>query len=172
MIFGSLGNIVWRTVTALFPALARPDDTFAKTLLSEAEYNLYKKMDVRDRAHACAVTQQLLARYPDASPELRRAALLHDVGKASARYNPWLRILAALYTPRHVAPEPPPVRGAGGVATQAAPRPLRRGADRSGRGRRARRGDRGSSSHRWRHSRPRGGAPPGDRCPLLSWTRS
>ena len=102
----SVGNTIWRTVIALFPALARPDDALAKALLLEAEYDLYKTMDVRDRAHACAVTRQLLARYPDASPELRRAALLHDVGKARARYNPWLRILAALYTPRRVAPEP------------------------------------------------------------------
>lgn len=102
----SVGNTVWRTVTALFPALARPDDTFAKTLLAKAEYELYRTMDVRDRAHACAVTRRLLTRYPDASPELRRAALLHDVGKASACYNPWLRILAALYTPRRIAPEP------------------------------------------------------------------
>lgn len=106
MRFRSVGNTVWRTVTAMFPALARPDDPFAGALLPKTEYDLYKRMDVRDRAHACAVARQLLARYPDASPELRRAALLHDVGKTSVRYNPWLRIFAALYTPRRVAPEP------------------------------------------------------------------
>ncbi len=106
MTFRWVGNTAWRTLMALLPALARPDDLFAETLLSETEYDLYETMDVRDRAHACAVTRQLLARYPDASPVLRRAALLHDVGKTSVRYNPWLRILAALYTPRYVAPEP------------------------------------------------------------------
>ena len=106
MRFESLGNTAWRTLIALLPTLAKPDDPFAEALLSKTEYDLYKTMDVRDRAHACAVTRQLLARYPDASPALCRAALLHDVGKTSVRYNPWLRILAALYTPRRVAPEP------------------------------------------------------------------
>ncbi len=102
----SVGTTAWRTVTALFPAWARPGDAFAEALLSETEYKLYKTMDVRDRTHACAITRRLLTRYPDASRELRCAALLHDVGKAGVRFNPWLRILAALYTPRRVAPEP------------------------------------------------------------------
>lgn len=106
MMLRSVGNTAWRTVTALFPALARPNDTFAETLLSRPEYELYKTMDVRDRAHACAVTWRLLTHYPDASPELRRAALLHDVGKVGARYNPWLRILAVVYTPHRIASEP------------------------------------------------------------------
>lgn len=95
-----------RTVLAFFPVFAVPDDAFAAHLLSEVEFGLYRRMDVRDRLHACAVTRQLLARYPEASGELRRAALLHDVGKASTRYNPWWRVLAALYTPRRVAAEP------------------------------------------------------------------
>ncbi len=106
MKFRSVSNTAWRTLIALLPTLARPDDSFAEALLPKTEYDLYKVMDVRDRAHACAVTRQLLARYPDASPELCRAALLHDVGKTRVRYNPWFRILAALYTPRRVAPEP------------------------------------------------------------------
>lgn len=99
-------NTVRRTLTALFPTLARSDDASAAALLPGAEYSLYKMMDVRDRAHACAVAARLVTLYPDASRELRRAALLHDVGKTGARYHPWLRILVALYTPRRIAAEP------------------------------------------------------------------
>lgn len=101
-----LGNTLWRTLMALFPVLARPDDAFAMGMLTGAEYRLYRRLDRRDRAHACAVARLLLTLYPDASPELRRAALLHDIGKVNVRYNPWLRILVALYTPERVASEP------------------------------------------------------------------
>ena len=100
------GNAAWRTLLALFPKLARPDDTFAQTILSEAEFGLYRKMDVRDRAHACAVARRLLALYPDAPDTLRRAALLHDVGKAGDAYRPWQRIFVALYAPRTVPATP------------------------------------------------------------------
>ena len=100
------GNAAWRTLMALFPELARPDDTFAQTVLSGPEYALYKQMDVRDRAHACTVARRLCAHYPDASDALRRAALLHDVGKAGRSYRPWQRILVALYTPRTVPVTP------------------------------------------------------------------
>lgn len=98
--------MVRRTVIAFFPMLAAPDDAFAAHLLSEAEYRLYRCMDARDRLHACAVARRLLERCPEASSELRRAALLHDVGKAATRYNPWWRVLVALYTPRRIAAEP------------------------------------------------------------------
>ncbi len=99
-------NTVWRTLLALAPRLARPDDVFARQTLTGAEYGLYRKMDVRDCVHACAVARRLEALYPDAPDTLRRAALLHDVGKAGYAYRPWHRIFVALYTPRTVAPTP------------------------------------------------------------------
>ena len=108
------GNAGWRTLMALFPSLARPDDALARQTLSAPEFELYQQMDVRDRAHACAVARQLGVRYPDASDALRRAALLHDVGKAGRAYSPLQRILVALYTPRTVPATPrlPGLRGA------------------------------------------------------------
>ena len=101
-----LKNTFWRTTVALIPTLAHADDRFAKRLLSAKEYRLYLAMDVRDRDHACTVTKLLLAEYPDASSELLRAALLHDVGKTRASYNPLSRILAALYTPPSIPAKP------------------------------------------------------------------
>lgn len=108
-----LGNALWRTLHAFVPSLARPDDLFARGLLPDAEYRLYLQLDPRDRLHALAVTRKLLALYPDATPELCRAALLHDVGKAGASYRPAERILAGLYAP--VVPAAPRFRGLRGA---------------------------------------------------------
>jgi hypothetical protein len=104
-----LKNAFWRTAVALVPRLADPDDAFARRVLTPAEYRLYMDMDVRDRVHACAVTERLLRLAPDASGELLRAALLHDVGKSGASYSAFERILVFLYAPRT-----PPRRGSAG----------------------------------------------------------
>ena len=101
-----LKNTLWRTTVALIPKFARADDAFAERLLPKEEHTLYLKMDVRDRDHACTVTKTLLADYPDASCELLRAALLHDVGKTRVAYNPLSRIVAALYTPWDIPAQP------------------------------------------------------------------
>ena len=104
---------MWRTLHAFAPSLARPDDTFARGLLPEREYRLYRTMDPRDRLHALAVTRKLLALYPDATPELCRAALLHDVGKVGRSYRPVQRILAGLCAP--AVPAEPRFRGLRGA---------------------------------------------------------
>ena len=108
-----LGNALWRTLHAFLPSLARPDDGFARGLLPEPEYRLYRTMDPRDRLHALAVTRKLLELYPGATPELCRAALLHDVGKVGASYRPAERILAGLYAP--AVPAAPRFRGLRGT---------------------------------------------------------
>jgi hypothetical protein len=92
-------NVVPRTLRALLPALATPDDDFARQRLPHPELELYLAMDRRDRHHAVAVARSLLARDPHADDLLMRAALLHDVGKAIAPYRAWERILVHLYTP-------------------------------------------------------------------------
>lgn len=95
-------NVTGRTVYAFLPGLIKPDDSFARRYLTGAEYILYAKMDLRDRHHACQVTKTLLEKYPQASSELCRAALLHDVGKSSSRYRPIHRILVHFYTPKDI----------------------------------------------------------------------
>jgi putative nucleotidyltransferase with HDIG domain len=102
-----LMNVIARTVYAFLPALARPDDDFARQHLpSTSEYVLYTGMDVRDRDHACQVAKTLLAAYPQASSELVRAALLHDVGKSGSSYRPVHRIIVHLYTPKNLPASP------------------------------------------------------------------
>jgi putative nucleotidyltransferase with HDIG domain len=104
--FTKLMNVVARTTCAFLPGLAKPDDDFARQYLDGPEYILYAKMDVRDRDHACQVTKTLLEAYPEASPELVRSALLHDVGKSSSRYRPLHRIAVHLYTPENIPASP------------------------------------------------------------------
>jgi len=102
-----------RTLRAFVPALARPDDAFAERWLPSAERALYRRMDRRDRDHACRVARGLLAAAPQASPLLVRAALLHDVGKADRPYRAWERIAVHVYRPRRGAV---PADGAAGLA--------------------------------------------------------
>lgn len=92
-------NAALRTARAFVPGLARPDDAFAASWLPRVEFDLYQRMDVRDRDHACRVARALLAQAPDADSTLVRAALLHDVGKADAPYRAWERIVVHVYTP-------------------------------------------------------------------------
>lgn len=99
-------NAARRTVRALLPALAPPDDAFAETRLSGAEYRLYLRMDRRDRQHACEVARALLGRHPDAGEALVRAALLHDVGKAGRPYRVLERVLVHLLPTRALPAEP------------------------------------------------------------------
>ncbi|ADI14583.1 HD domain-containing protein [Truepera radiovictrix] len=109
-----LVSTLWRTAQAFVPRLARADDAFAARVLPRAEYALYRRMDVRDRAHACGVARALLTLEPAAPSTLLRAALLHDVGKSGRRYRPLERILVALYTPRAL-PHAPRLRGLRGA---------------------------------------------------------
>jgi putative nucleotidyltransferase with HDIG domain len=99
-------NIAGRITYAFLPGLIHPDDGFARTYLTGAEYLLYAKMDPRDRHHACQVTKVLLRKYPQSSSELSRAALLHDVGKSISKYRPIHRILVHLYTPKDIPASP------------------------------------------------------------------
>jgi putative nucleotidyltransferase with HDIG domain len=99
-------NAARRTVRAVLPVLAPPDDAFAARRLPPEELGLYAAMDLRDRHHACEVAKALLERHPEAPDELVRAALLHDVGKAARPYRVLERIVAHLLPERALPPEP------------------------------------------------------------------
>ena len=101
--FSWLANVSVRTLKAFVPSLAQPDDDFAAKWLEPHEFELYRVLDPRERDHACQVARAVLAESKD--PKLIRAALLHDIGKTGT-FNPILRILVHLHTPRTLAPEP------------------------------------------------------------------
>lgn len=85
---------------------AHPDDQWAEQYLNAGETIVYRGMDARDREHACRVTAHLLRDYPNSSPELIAAALLHDSGKSVRRYNVVERVLVGLIPNRlsHILP--------------------------------------------------------------------
>ena len=103
-----------RTLKAFVPALAAPDDAFARGHLSPQEWELYVRMDRRDRDHACRVARAVLTEVINPSPQLIRAALLHDIGKSGQRYNPLERVLVHLYTPQTM-PQTPQLTGVRGA---------------------------------------------------------
>jgi putative nucleotidyltransferase with HDIG domain len=107
-------HVVPRTLRAFVPALASPDDDFARAHLRGGELELYLAMDRRDRHHGVAVARAVLARDPRADDVVVRAALLHDAGKAVAPYRAWERIVVHLYTPRdeRLDERVPPLAGA------------------------------------------------------------
>jgi hypothetical protein len=72
---------------SVFAWMARPDDAWAKSVLSAAEHSVYVQMDPRDREHAVRVARALLERHPDANNLVIQAALLHDCGKLVRPYN-------------------------------------------------------------------------------------
>jgi len=84
---------------AFLPALATPDDRFAREWLERNEFALFMRMDPRDRLHGIQVARRLLELQPQAKGTVVRAALLHDVGKASQPYNPLYRVIVHLFSP-------------------------------------------------------------------------
>lgn len=99
-------NVVRRTLRAVVPRWAPPDDAYARERLSAPEYGLYLRMDRRDRDHSCEVAKELVSRHPEAPAVLVRAALLHDVGKAERPYHVLERVLVHLLPTGSIPPEP------------------------------------------------------------------
>lgn len=108
---GYLGKIS-RLSRSLRESDAHPDDLWAQTHLNPGEQLIYLGMDARDREHACRVTRHLLHDYPDASPELVAAALLHDSGKSVRPYHVVERVLVGLI-PNRIAHILPPIGAIG-----------------------------------------------------------
>jgi HD domain len=87
----------FRLLRALSPQFANPDDVWAHTILSPAEFGVYTRMDARDREHAVRVTKKLLVLHPDSSLILQRATLLHDCGKLIRPYSVLERVWVGLF---------------------------------------------------------------------------
>lgn len=105
-----LKNVSRRTLIAFLPVLAQEDDDLAKKYLTGEEYILYKKMDIRDRDHASLVANAVI-KNKNYSPELVRAAFLHDIGKTGANYNPLERIAVHLIKSNNNIPADSKVKG-------------------------------------------------------------
>ena len=98
--------LVQRTLRGLFFRLVKPDDYFAQRTLSSNEYELYIRMDPRERHHGCEVAKTLLKYNPKSSTVLIRAAILHDVGKSFRPFVLWRRILVHIIGTGILPPKP------------------------------------------------------------------
>jgi len=73
------------------------DETWARSLLTDAEIALWERMTPTDRAHAVEVARRTALELDD--PAVLAAALLHDVGKIEAQAGAAVRVVASLVGP-------------------------------------------------------------------------
>lgn len=107
-------NAARRTLLAAAPALARPDDDWARARLTAAEFALFGRMPAHERTHGLEVARRVLVLSPRASRELVAAALLHDVGKLDTPQAALWRVLTHLLPPVTL-PGEPRLRGLAGA---------------------------------------------------------
>lgn len=99
-------NAARRTLTTALPSLARSDDAWASIRLVGGEYELFMRLAPTERAHGVDVAKKVLDACPEASTELVRASLLHDVGKLGFDNGVVQRVIAHLLPLPQVGDEP------------------------------------------------------------------
>lgn len=92
----------WHLTKRFFGAL-RPggppeaERAWVESVLSEAEYALWRRQYGPDRRHTAAVAREVERRLGnEATPPVLAAALLHDIGKIDADLGTWGRVVATL----------------------------------------------------------------------------
>ena len=91
----TLHRRIHRGLEGLFGPFQTIDDRPARDLLSPAALDLFHRMSQEDQAHSLRVYAWLVAQGHD-HPDLLKAALLHDCGKAAASLTVWQRTLKVL----------------------------------------------------------------------------
>lgn len=91
-------NAARRTLQVAVPALAEPDDEWARGLLAPAEYALFQRLPREERAHGVQVAKCLAGSHRE-DRELLVAALLHDVGKLGTPQGALVRALTHVLPP-------------------------------------------------------------------------
>ena len=76
------------------------DISTARSILNDAEFELWQSMQGRDKTHSLMVLHRFEQLCPSASQEEKAAGLLHDVGKTFADLG-WVgRVVATIVGPR------------------------------------------------------------------------
>ena len=84
----------YRIYQFFFAVFAKPtaaDLEIVRQILSSGEAAIFARLQLSEQAHAIEVYKKVTA--PAAEPALRKAALLHDVGKAKHPLRLWERII-------------------------------------------------------------------------------
>lgn len=90
-------NALKRTVATAFPAGIRPDDDWARGVLTNTEFQVYCTMPKVERSHGVHVAKSVVKHCPTADRALIAAAILHDVGKVDSPQLWAYRVLVHLY---------------------------------------------------------------------------
>jgi len=95
---GGFGHLARRFFGSLRPGgPAESERTWVESVLSAAEYGLWRRMDGSDRRHSVVVAREVERRLgSEATAPVLAAALLHDVGKIDAGLGTWGRVVATL----------------------------------------------------------------------------
>ncbi len=81
---------------ALLAVVARPDLSRAQQLLSDCEYAAFCRLSRADQLHSARVLQAVTKADAGAPTTLRKAALLHDIGKSRYKLAVWQKTLSVL----------------------------------------------------------------------------
>lgn len=76
--------------------LTDAEQTLVGNLLLPRERQLFAEFSRADQRHAMVVLRRFDAAVPSATTEVRRAALLHDIGKVGLRLGVFSRVLATV----------------------------------------------------------------------------
>ena len=92
------GHLVKRFLGSLRPGgPGRVAEAWVRSVLSDGEHLLWRRMSGPDRRHAHAVARRVEAALgDDATPPVLAAALLHDVGKVDSGLRTYGRVVATL----------------------------------------------------------------------------
>ena len=95
---GSALHLTRRFFGALRPGGPSDDDrAWVESVLSDAEYALWRRQYGPDRRHTAAVAREVEVRLGnEATRPVLAAALLHDIGKIDADLGTWGRVVATL----------------------------------------------------------------------------
>ncbi len=98
---GHVIHLARRFFTSLSSQPPSTDDVvWVSSQLTEAEWGLWQRMDVRDRRHTLAVARNYIARRPSATRDEIAGALLHDIGKVAGNLGTFTRVVARIVGPR------------------------------------------------------------------------
>jgi putative nucleotidyltransferase with HDIG domain len=96
-----IAHLAKRFVLNLVPSQVHEiERQWVHSVLSQDESVLWNNMMVQDRRHSVMVGRRFVNLRPTASQVEIAGALLHDVGKSSARLGTFARVLATLVGPR------------------------------------------------------------------------
>ena len=89
------GYRIWQFFQSLKQPPGENDWKVVKSILSQAELDLFRELPIQDQNHSIRVLEGVRATGEDDS-DLLKAALLHDLGKMRYPLRRWERVMAVL----------------------------------------------------------------------------